>query len=86
MEHKLKLSVVIAFAITTILFGKAIPTYAATEIRTTVSRSYMDYWEYHNKPGTFRIDGSYTAPQDAKQGQKLYFYKFKTKIKFKNYR
>ena len=79
MKNKLNTFVVIAFAITTILFGNTMKAHASTRIvkRTTASFSYIDFWEYNDpaKKGTYRAQGQALRdgilPTDLKPGQSI---------------
>lgn len=42
-----------------------------TEKRITVSRSYMDYWEYNNNKGVYKVEGSTAAGGDAVIGERI---------------
>lgn len=42
-----------------------------TEKRITVSRSYMDYWEYNNNKGVYKVEGHVVAGGDARIGDRI---------------
>ncbi len=66
-----------AFAITTILFGNTMKVQANTTRvkRTTLSYSYLDFWEYNNNPGTYHARGQSLNgainPRDIKRGDSV---------------